>query len=58
MAADLFYFVFFFAINQIGGRSGEVWSMGWCFNVGRYQTGMEDWVNTPLGRELKSHGHW
>jgi hypothetical protein len=27
VAAGLFYFVFFFAINQIRGRSGEVWSM-------------------------------
>jgi hypothetical protein len=27
VATDLFYFIFFFAINQIRGRSGEVWSM-------------------------------
>jgi hypothetical protein len=27
MAADLFYLVFFFAINQIRGRSGKVWSV-------------------------------
>jgi hypothetical protein len=27
VAADLFYFIFFFAINQIRGRSGEVWPM-------------------------------
>jgi hypothetical protein len=27
VAADLFHFIFFFSINQIRGRSGEVWSM-------------------------------
>jgi hypothetical protein len=27
VAVDLFYLVFFFAISQIRGRSGEVWSM-------------------------------
>jgi hypothetical protein len=27
VTADLFHFVFFFPINQIKGRSGEVWSM-------------------------------
>jgi hypothetical protein len=27
MAADLFHFIFLFPINQIRGRSGEVWSV-------------------------------
>jgi len=27
VAVDLFHFIFFFSINQIRGRSGEIWSM-------------------------------
>jgi hypothetical protein len=35
MGMDLFYFVFFFSINQIRWRSGEVWAMRLRFSVGR-----------------------
>jgi hypothetical protein len=58
VAVDLFHFVFFIAINQIRGRSGEIWSMRWCFNIRPYQTGVEYQVNAPLDRELELHGHW
>ena len=45
----LFHFILLFPINQIWWRSGEVRSMCLCFSVGGDQTGMEDWMDVPLG---------
>ena len=49
----LFHFVFFFSINQVQWRSGEVWSVRLHFSVSRDQTGVEDRVDVPLDWEFE-----
>ena len=58
LCVDLFYFIFFFSINQIRGRSREVGSVCWHFSVRCQETGMKHRVNTPLGWEFELHGNW
>jgi hypothetical protein len=53
----LFHFVFFFAINQIQWRSGEVKAVRWCFSVCHYQTGVEHWMYAPLSQKLELDCH-
>jgi hypothetical protein len=48
MGMYLFHFIFFFSINQIGWRSGEIWSVCLCFSVGGDQIDVENRVDVPL----------
>jgi hypothetical protein len=57
MGMYLLHFIFFFPINQIQWRSGEVWPMWLGFSVSRDQTGVEDWVDVPLSREFEPNCH-
>jgi hypothetical protein len=58
MGTDLLHFIFLFSINQIRGRSCEVWFMGWCFSVWHQETSVKHRMDAPLSQQFEAYSYW